>query len=369
MRTIPLVKKNYLPNLRRKRGIDQPAERHRKVHVKVESPAVYLKAEGMRKTAEKKHHYYEDSSSGDDDSPVYSRKKKRDQSESSKKKSKSKRRARSDISEESDSDSDQSDSWVVKSRKGESKHATSDEDTLRSTRKKRSRKSSERLNSSSSRRHKKRSAKSIKWKTSSSESTDSKSDSSEDRHRKKKGKPALRSAPKISYDGKGDWEVFEEKFQDYAEQMDWTPRECLKCLKWCLTGTAAKFSKSLLKTHKDITFKKKLGDRFGENDLSTAAFAQFNQAVQKRSETLEDWADRIRELAAKAFDDTPEKFSRKKPVDRFCQGMLDCQADRNVNLQAPTSLEDAVKQARLFQHVTDACFNKTDEREGPNERQ
>lgn len=200
---------------------------------------------------------------------------------------------------------------------------------MKSKRKKRSRKSSERRNSPSSRKHKKRSAKSTKWETSSSESTDSESDSSEDRRRKKKGKPALRSAPKISYDGKGDWEVFEEKFQDYAEQMDWTPSECLKCLKWCLTGKAAKFSKSLLKTHKDITFKKmlkKLGDRFGENDLSTAAFAQFNQAVQKRSETLEDWADRIRELAAKAFDNTPEKFSREKAVDRFCQGMLDCQA-------------------------------------------
>ena len=48
---------------------------------------------------------------------------------------------------------------------------------------------------------------------------------------KKKRKWALQSAPKLSCDGKDDWDIFKDKFKDYAEQMDWPPSECKACLK------------------------------------------------------------------------------------------------------------------------------------------
>ena len=158
---------------------------------------------------------------------------------------------------------------------------------------------------------------------------------------KKKKKPALRSAPKLSYDGNADWDIFKDKFQGYAEQMDWTPSECKACLKWCLTGTASKFCNSLLKTNKDLTYKKllkKLGDRFGDDDLGATAHAQFNQAIQKKEETLEDWADRVQELAARAFKKLPDDYCNNQAVQMFCEGKLDSEAGHSVIMQDLTTL-------------------------------
>ena len=100
--------------------------------------------------------------------------------------------------------------------------------------------------------------------------------------KKRKGKLTLQSAPKLSYDGKEDRDIFKDKFQNYAEQMEWTPCECKACLKWCLKGKASTFCSFLVKTNKDLTYKKllsELGDRFGYDDLGAAAHAQFNQAI------------------------------------------------------------------------------------------
>ncbi|MCG8044187.1 MAG: hypothetical protein N0E48_00615, partial [Candidatus Thiodiazotropha endolucinida] len=243
------------------------------------------------------------------------------------------------------SESDLDDAQVVRKQK---KH------------KKKSKKGDNSDDESAKRKIKKKSKNRVETDTSSEES-DTELDSSDDMSRKKKRRPALRSAPKLTFDGKGDWDVFEEKFQDYAEQMDWTPRECKSCLKWCLQGKASKFLKSLLKTNKDISYKKmlkKLGDRFGDDDISTAVYARFNRAIQKKNESVEDWADRVQELAAKAFNTLPDEYCRSMAVDRFCQGMLDCEAGHNVNLQAPKTLEDAVKQVRLFQHIKESCYEK-----------
>ena len=191
--------------------------------------------------------------------------------------------------------------------------------------------------------------------SSSSSDTDSDSDMPV---KKKKSSPALKSAPKLFYDGKEEWDIFEDKFNDYAEQMDWTPSECKACLKWCLRGKASKFCSSLLKTNEDLTYKQlltRLGDRFGDVDLNAAARAKLNSATQKKDESLEDWADRVRDLAAKAFKKLPEEFLTEEAVQRFCEGMSDGDAGHNVILQEPKTLEQAVKRTRLFQYTKSSC--------------
>ena len=85
----------------------------------------------------------------------------------------------------------------------------------------------------------------------------------------------------------------------------------------CLKGKASKFCSSLLKTNDDLTYKqllRKLGDRFGDLNFGAAAHAQFNQAVQKKDESLEDWADRVQDLAAKAFKKLPDEYCCKQAV-------------------------------------------------------
>ena len=85
------------------------------------------------------------------------------------------------------------------------------------------------------------------------------------------GCSSLQLAPKLSFEGKGteDWEVFKSKFQDYAEQMDWTLSECKACNKWCLKGKASKLCNSLLHTNEDLPYKsqmKNLEERFSDTD-------------------------------------------------------------------------------------------------------
>ena len=140
--------------------------------------------------------------------------------------------------------------------------------------------------------------------------------------------------------------------------MDWTPSECKACLKWCLQGKASKFCSSLLKTNADLTYKQllvRLGDRFGDVDSNAAARAKLNSASQKKDESLEDWADRVQELAAKAFKKLPEVFCTEEAVQRFCEGMFDGEAGHNVIMQEPKTLEQAVKRTRLFQYTKSAC--------------
>ena len=199
----------------------------------------------------------------------------------------------------------------------------------------------------------------------SSEDTDtdcvSKSDTPVAKLKKSKRKPALSSVPKLYYEGDDDWDIFKNKFQDYAEEMDWTPSECKACLKWCLRGKAAKFCSTLLKINEDLTYKqllRKLGDRFGDLDLKVAVYSQFNHANQKEEESLEDWADRVRELAAKAFKDLPNEYCCERAVQRFCEGMTDGEAGQYVFLGEPTSLEEAIKRTRLFQYTKKACHRK-----------
>ena len=157
----------------------------------------------------------------------------------------------------------------------------------------------------------------------SSEITDidcvSKSDTPVAKLKKSKRKPALLCVTKLYYEGDDDWDIFKNKFQDYAEEMDWTPSECLR-------GKAAKFCSTLLKMNEDLTYKqllRKLGGRFGDLDLKVAVYSQFNHANQKEEESLEDWADRVRELAAKAFKDLPNEYCCERAVQRFCEGMTD----------------------------------------------
>ena len=143
--------------------------------------------------------------------------------------------------------------------------------------------------------------------------------------------------------------------------MDWPSSECKACLKWCLRGKAAKFCNTLLKMNEDLTYKqllRKLGDRFGDLDLKVAVYSQFNHANQKVEESLEDWAHRVRELAAKAFNDLPNEYCCERAVQRFREGMTDGEAGQYVFLREPTSLEEAIKRTRLFQYTKIACHRK-----------
>ena len=183
--------------------------------------------------------------------------------------------------------------------------------------------------------------------------------------KKSQKKSAIRTLPKqLQYDGKSNWLPFKHRFTKYAESSDWTAEECLDCLIWCLTGKAADFCATLMERTKHLSYRKllkKLDERFGDRELPASAQVRFQQATQKKDESLEDWADRVLTLSGKAFKDLPEKYSNQQAVARFCQGLRDAEAGHHVCMKKSLSIEDALNEIRLYQHTKDAIYgHKTD---------
>ena len=183
--------------------------------------------------------------------------------------------------------------------------------------------------------------------------------------KKSQKKSAIRTLPKqLQYDGKSNWLPFKHRFTKYAESSDWTAEECLDCLIWCLTGKAADFCATEMERTKHLSYRKllkKLDERFGDRELPASAQVQFQQATQKKDESLEDWADRVLTLSGKAFKDLPEKYSNHQAVARFCQGLRDAEAGHHVCMKKSLSIEDVLNEIRLYQHTKDAIYgHKTD---------
>ena len=62
---------------------------------------------------------------------------------------------------------------------------------------------------------------------------------------------------------------------------------------------------------------------------------KFQKSAQSAREELEDWADRVQMLAAKAFNGLPETYANKRIVMRFCQGLTDKETAYQVSLKEP----------------------------------
>ena len=75
--------------------------------------------------------------------------------------------------------------------------------------------------------------------------------------------------------------------------------------------------------------------------MPASAQVRFQNATQKKDETLEDWADRVFELAGKAFKEVLEKYSNQQAVARFCQGLQDLDAGHYVAMKKPKTMDDA----------------------------
>ena len=101
---------------------------------------------------------------------------------------------------------------------------------------------------------------------------------------------------------------------------------------------------------------KRLDDRFGDRELPASAQARFQQATQKKEESLEDWADGVLTLSGKEVKELPEKYSNQQAVARFCQGLKDAEAGLCVCTRKPLSIGDALNEIKLYQHTKDAIY-------------
>ncbi|MES9884490.1 MAG: helix-hairpin-helix domain-containing protein [Sedimenticola sp.] len=186
--------------------------------------------------------------------------------------------------------------------------------------------------------------------------TDSGSDSDNDpqRRRRRQRPPIL---PKnLSYDGRGNFAAFKQKFDTYADAYDWSYEDCKNCLCWSLTGKASDFYSTITERDEDLGFRhimQRLEKRFGAMDLDETAQVRFHQAMQQPSESLDDWADRVMTLANRALWDLPERHVTRQAVLRFCQGLEDPGAAQDVCIRRPVTMEEAIDHVKLFQNIND----------------
>ncbi|MCG8079185.1 MAG: hypothetical protein JAY75_23555, partial [Candidatus Thiodiazotropha taylori] len=183
--------------------------------------------------------------------------------------------------------------------------------------------------------------------------------------KRKRSTDIIKNFPKgLYFDGKGNWEAFKQKFNQCAKALEWTTDECFTALSWSLTGKAADFY-SVLGDQQGMTYQillTKLENRFGARELPATAQARFQQASQSSSETLEDWADRVLTLAARAFRELPESYCHQQAVARFCQGLADKAVASQVSNVIPSTMEEAINNARWSQHVHQAVYGKKKDR-------
>ncbi|XP_052819921.1 uncharacterized protein LOC128245734 [Mya arenaria] len=177
----------------------------------------------------------------------------------------------------------------------------------------------------------------------------------------RKGSHALKDIPKsLVYDGKSSWHSFEMKFQQCAQSFGWSTDDCKLCLLHCLSGKALDKCARLLQCSPKMPYRSllsKLKERFG-SEFPASAQAKFADASQEKGECMEDWADRVQELAAEAFRSLPETFTNQQAIDRFCQGLQDREAGHSTFMRKYTTIEEAMNNIRLFQHSKSAMGKK-----------
>ncbi|XP_067674737.1 uncharacterized protein [Haliotis asinina] len=175
-------------------------------------------------------------------------------------------------------------------------------------------------------------------------------------------KPSTQLPRMLSYDGSTRWSSFYMKFQRFARSQSWKDEEKLDRLCYCLTGKAADFFTLLLERDEFISFQgmvRKLERRFGKQCHAETAQLQFPNLRQNSDESLEEWAERVLQVAIAAFPNLPDDFVEQQVVRRFCQGCANKEAAHYVSNLGLRTLESAMDAVQKYFQNTQAVYGRS----------
>ncbi|CAG2257816.1 unnamed protein product [Mytilus edulis] len=127
-------------------------------------------------------------------------------------------------------------------------------------------------------------------------------------------------APKLAtFDGKSEWKPYYLQFIHIANKYNWDTQQKLDKLIECLREKALKiFSTRPLSIQTDFKLlADKLNQRFGNKDLPYTIRRQLQDVRQNGDEMIEEFAERIQEMATDGYIDTPEHVVETISVDAF----------------------------------------------------
>ena len=128
----------------------------------------------------------------------------------------------------------------------------------------------------------------------------------------------------IRYNGKPKLSTFFLMYDRYACSCGWSPQQKTDNLIWCFEGIATDFYVKLLRRNPTISYANvvaKFENRFEFSELVGTSIVQLNAATQDGQESLEQWADRVVDLAEKAYRNLPDEYIQEQSVIKFCSGL------------------------------------------------
>ncbi|CAG2215849.1 unnamed protein product [Mytilus edulis] len=153
-------------------------------------------------------------------------------------------------------------------------------------------------------------------------------------------------APKLAtFDGKSEWKPYYLQFIHIANKYNWDTQQKLDKLIECLREKALKFfSTRPLSIQTDFKLlADKLNQRFGNKDLPYTIRRQLQDVRQNGDEMIEEFAERIQEMATDGYIDTPEHVVETISVDAFLKGCTDKKAALLAMEKSPTRMDQALQ--------------------------
>ena len=163
----------------------------------------------------------------------------------------------------------------------------------------------------------------------------------------------------LIYAGEHDWSSFRLKFDRFCTHMHYTKQERVDYMCWTLKGKAEEYYTLLLQQNKRISYDElihMMKARFAVHQLREVAMLEFRNALQRPSESLQEWGDRLSTLAVHAFGSGMGARETDEVVSQFCTGLLDKQAGLQVANRLPESVPEAIRFVLRFQHSRDRIY-------------
>lgn len=102
----------------------------------------------------------------------------------------------------------------------------------------------------------------------------------------------------------------------------------------------------------------KLQKRFGYKEIPETAQLKLSSLMQGTEERMEEWADRVFQLALRAYEGLPEHYMLNQAIKRICHGCKDKDAGQFAINQHPDNLEETIDHLKSFQYNHQAIYDK-----------
>lgn len=102
----------------------------------------------------------------------------------------------------------------------------------------------------------------------------------------------------------------------------------------------------------------KLQKRFGYKEIPETAQLKLSSLMQGTEEIMEEWADRVFQLALRAYEGLPEHYMLNQAIKRICHGCKDKDAGKFAINQHPDDIEEPLTILKVFNTTIKQNYGK-----------